>query len=64
MENRRFILICVFGVLLFLIYQAWQQEQAAPAGERPSTVDEMELVAELAGCEPRPDVEVPPGPAF
>jgi hypothetical protein len=24
----------------------------------------MELVVELAGCEPRPDVEVPPGPAF
>jgi hypothetical protein len=24
----------------------------------------MELLVELAGCEPRPDVEVPPGPAF
>ena len=49
MENRRFILICVFGVLLFLIYQASQQEQAAPAGERSSTVDEM--------------AEMPDGPA-
>lgn len=28
MENRRFILICAFGVLLFLIYQAWQTDQA------------------------------------
>ncbi|MHA7835172.1 MAG: membrane protein insertase YidC, partial [Algiphilus sp.] len=31
MENRRFILICAFGVLLFLIFQAWQSDQAQQA---------------------------------
>lgn len=35
MENRRFILICVFGVLLFFVYQAWQQDQAQLASEPP-----------------------------
>jgi len=26
MENRRFFLIAIFGVLLFLTYQAWQKD--------------------------------------
>ena len=26
MENRRFILICVLGVILYFMYQAWQQD--------------------------------------
>lgn len=35
MENRRFFLIAIFGVLLFLTYQAWQKDHpkaVAPAG--------------------------------
>ena len=43
MENRRFFLIAIFGVLLFLTYQAWQKDHpkapttvAAPA---PADVD-------------------------
>ena len=59
MENRRFILICVFGVLLFLIYQAWQQEQAVPAGERSSTVDEMAEMAEMPEGRATADPDLP-----
>lgn len=29
MENRRFILLALLGVVMFFIYQAWQDEQAA-----------------------------------
>lgn len=30
MENRRFFLIAIFGVLLFLTYQAWQKDHPKP----------------------------------
>ena len=31
MENRRFFLICVVGVILFFIYQAWKEDHAEPS---------------------------------
>lgn len=31
MENRRFVLLAFFGVLLFFIYQAWQTDYGKPA---------------------------------
>ncbi len=31
MENRRFILIALLGVVLFFMYQAWQKDYATPA---------------------------------
>lgn len=31
MENRRFLLICTLGVILYFMYQAWQQDYAVPA---------------------------------
>ena len=45
-------------------FEQWCATVTTGLTVRPSTVDEMELMAELAGCEPRPDVEVPPGPTF
>jgi len=45
-------------------FEQWCSTATTGLTVRPSTVDEMELVVELAGCEPRSDVEVPPGPAF
>lgn len=41
MENRRFILIALLGVVIFFLYQAWQQDyvrnRAAPAATAPVT---------------------------
>ena len=48
MENRRFILICAFGVLLFLIFQAWQSDQARQA---PAQVAQSERIP--------PDADLP-----
>lgn len=45
-------------------FQQWRSTLATGLTVRPTSIEEMELVVELAGCEPRPDVEVPPGPAF
>lgn len=36
MENRRFILIALLGVVLFFMYQAWQQDYARPADTPPA----------------------------
>ena len=37
MENRRFILMALIGVVLFFIYQAWQKEHApAPVVVAPA----------------------------
>ncbi len=34
MDNQKFLLIIALGIILFLIFQAWQQEhQPAPAPE-------------------------------
>ena len=30
MDNRRFVLLCAFGVVMFFMYQAWQKDFAAP----------------------------------
>tara|TARA_Y100000780_G_scaffold183120_1_gene169179 strand:+ start:30 stop:455 length:426 start_codon:yes stop_codon:yes gene_type:complete len=45
-------------------FQQWRSTLATGLTVRPTSIDEMEFLAELAGCEPRPDVEVPPGPVF
>ena len=37
MENRRFILICVLGVILYFMYNSWQQDYAQPEIARTST---------------------------
>src|SRR5690606_30508833 len=36
MENRRFILIAVFGAILFFIYQAWQTDYGQQVASRES----------------------------
>ena len=52
MENRRFILIALLGVVLFFIYQAWQKDYGAkPLPQAPATAAVTE------------DVPVPPKPA-
>jgi len=45
-------------------FQQWRSTLATGLTVRPTSIEEMELLAELAGCEPRPDVEVPSGPVF
>ena len=45
-------------------FDAWGSTAATGLTIRPSSVEEMELMARLAGCEPRSDVVVPDGPAF
>jgi len=45
-------------------FEAWRATRATGLTVRPTSVDEMDLLARLAGCEPRPDVEVPEGPVF
>ncbi|MFA5938459.1 MAG: membrane protein insertase YidC [Sinimarinibacterium sp.] len=37
MENRRFILIALLGVVVFFLYQAWQKDYAAPVPAPAST---------------------------
>lgn len=44
MENRRFMLIALLGVVLFFIYQAWQKDQAPPpvsTQQQPAAVDKV-----------------------
>ena len=49
MENRRFILLAVLGVLLFFIYQAWQTEHGPkPALTPPDTEATQATLAEDA----------------
>lgn len=48
MENRRFILIALLGVVLFFLYQAWQQDYV----RKQATVAEQQA--------PLPDVDQPP----
>ena len=50
MENRRFLLICTLGVILYFMYQAWQQD-FAPA---PVAATERSTPAEA------PDGDAPP----
>ena len=51
MESARFPLICLVGVVLFFMYQAWQDDQQAlqPAVEQSSLIDTL----------PEPDDELP-----
>jgi YidC/Oxa1 family membrane protein insertase len=49
MENRRFILIALLGVVLFFMYQAWQKDYATPA--LPAATPETVLSA--------PDADIP-----
>lgn len=37
MENRRFMLIALLGVVLFFLYQAWQKDYAAPVAAPAAT---------------------------
>lgn len=65
MENRRFLLICVLGVLLYFAWQAWQrdhapQPQAVAAAELPDSeaeapADEDEPLAPSAPSSPAAD---------
>ena len=40
-------------------FEQWRSTDATGLTVRPNSEDEMVLLARLAGCEPRPDVEVP-----
>jgi len=40
-------------------FEQWRSTDATGLTVRPNTDEEMVLLARLAGCEPRPDVEVP-----
>ena len=39
--------------------EQWRSTDATGLTVRPNSEEEMVLLARLAGCEPRPDVEVP-----
>lgn len=66
MENRRFILIALLGVVIFFIYQAWQDDQAAaraqldasrpavasPAAQPDSDLPPTAQAAPVAGADP------------
>jgi YidC/Oxa1 family membrane protein insertase len=45
MENRRFILIALIGVVVFFIYQTWQKEQAPPATTAVATTPAAPVVS-------------------
>lgn len=71
MENRRFILIALLGVVIFFLYQAWQKDygnhQPTPVADEaapPAAVDTAAPAAATAaateaGDEPAPAVSVP-----
>lgn len=65
MENRRFILICVLGVLLFFTWRAWQDDQAgrrvADSGDTPALG--IPPQAEVPRVETAGDSELPMPPA-
>ncbi|MEC9394983.1 MAG: hypothetical protein VYA89_03945, partial [Actinomycetota bacterium] len=45
-------------------FEAWCSTPVTGLTVRPTTVEEIELIARLAGCKPRTDVVLPKGPAF
>jgi YidC/Oxa1 family membrane protein insertase len=62
MDNRRFILFCALGAILFLMYQAWQKDHAP---KPPAYAESAPAPAATAPEAPAaPDDELPaPGPA-
>ncbi|MGB1581033.1 MAG: membrane protein insertase YidC [Nevskiales bacterium] len=49
MENRRFVLLCILAVILFLMYRAWQEDY----GPKPQTA--QQAVPEAATATQSPD---------
>jgi YidC/Oxa1 family membrane protein insertase len=56
MENRRFILICLFGVLLFFIWRAWTDDQARMQDAQHTPMVEREVPRETDDQLPSPPV--------
>lgn len=62
MENRRFFLICVVGVILFFIYQAWKEDHAEPSSiitEQTPQTDVSDVAAPPAQSGDVPSIEGP-----
>ena len=59
MENRRFILLAVLGVLIFFIYQSWQTEH----GPKPVLTPPDTVAAEATQARIDADVPTIGGPA-
>lgn len=61
MENRRFFLICALGVVLFFIWQAWQEDHAPkPAAAQtvqapPASLDDSAPVDDIPTLATRPE---------
>lgn len=66
MDNRRFILFCAFGAILFLMYQAWQKDYApkpqayaesapAPVVDQPTPNQDSDLPTPGAATTPSSD---------
>lgn len=59
-ENRRFALMVAIGVILFLLYQAWQKDFASKSAPGPAPVAEAPLTE--AGEAAAPGDDVPSAP--
>ncbi|MES0874967.1 membrane protein insertase YidC [Sinimarinibacterium thermocellulolyticum] len=57
MENRRFILIALLGVVLFFMYQAWQKDYAVPPA--PSSETAAPVLPSQAGVTAATPADVP-----
>lgn len=66
MENRRFILICVLGVILYFMYQAWQQDYAAQprvVSSDPYSVPELPSAAASSDTDELPTPSMAAAPS-
>ncbi|HEX4870897.1 MAG TPA: membrane protein insertase YidC [Nevskiaceae bacterium] len=67
MDNRRFLLIALLGVVLFFLYQAWQKDYARPAAALAAAASSEEIPAAQTGEVPSavqaPGAEDTPAPA-
>jgi len=60
MENRRFILIALLGVVLFFIYQAWQKDYGAkPLPQAPAAATAAAAIDDVPTAAPAPAAAAP-----
>ncbi|MGH8443973.1 MAG: membrane protein insertase YidC, partial [Solimonas sp.] len=61
MENRRFILIALLGVVLFFLYQAWQKDYGNPPPSAPVAQSAQPPSTEAAAAAAATSTDVPAG---
>lgn len=57
MENRRFILIALLGVVLFFMYQAWQKDYAAQPQPPAAALPAVDTVEDIPTAVPAPGAQ-------